>query len=190
MTVNTAGPSFVHALHRALVCLYDPGELRRSPLVGLFSIDRQQNPASTLQRILMDAIEALKPGADVPSHSSAWRAYRILFHRYTEQCTQVEVAATLALSERQLRREEHAAVRLLADHLWTRYGVQLRMAAPPDGSACPWRRRHRAGGSMPSCRLQDATRQDARPLPHGRRSRRRRAGGLSTSSGFPGQRKA
>lgn len=122
-------PSFVRSLHSALVHLYDPGELRKSPLVPLLGVDGQPNPAYALQRVLIEAIAALKPSADVPAQSNAWRTYRVLFHRFTEQCTQIEVATTLGLSERQLRREEHQAIRLLAEYLWTHYGVQLRMAA-------------------------------------------------------------
>ncbi len=130
-------PSFVRSLHSALVHLYDPGELRKSPLVSLLGVDGRPNPTSALQRVLIEAIAALKPPADVPAQSNAWRAYRVLFHRFTEQCTQVEVATTLGLSERQLRREEHQAIRLLAEHLWMHYGVQLRMATVASGRQEP-----------------------------------------------------
>lgn len=130
--MNPTIASFKRDLHRALVHLYDPGELARSPLVRLFRVEQQTNPASALQRILNEAIAALKPPAGTPPQAVAWRTYRLLFHRYTEQCTQVEVASILALSERQLRREEHAALKALASYLWTQYGLDLYASSPAE----------------------------------------------------------
>ncbi len=128
-----ATASFVRDLHRALTYLYEPAVLRQSPLAEIFSLQSQHNPVSALQCALLEAIESLKPAPETPLQSGAWRSYRILFHRYTEQCTQVEVAGMLGFSERQLRREEHVAVRALAEYLWHHYGVELRapaLAAP------------------------------------------------------------
>jgi CheY-like chemotaxis protein len=126
MSPDSFNASFARAVQRALVNLYEPGKLRASPLVGLLCLQHDQNPAAALQRVLLAAIEALKPAADVPPEARAWRSYRVLFHRFTEQCTQVEVARTLGFSERQLRREEQQAVRVLAEYLWRRYGVEFR----------------------------------------------------------------
>ncbi|MCC7354249.1 MAG: hybrid sensor histidine kinase/response regulator [Anaerolineae bacterium] len=128
---------FMRAVHHALVHLYDPAELRKSPLLELFALSDGEQPASALQRILVDAIESIKPQPEVPPQSPAWRTYRILFHRYTEQCTQREVSATLALSIRQLRRQERSAVWALADDLWIRYGVQYRASVGISDSSSP-----------------------------------------------------
>jgi CheY-like chemotaxis protein len=114
---------FVRELQRALQHLYDPAELRRSPLLALFAVGKHRNPASALQKILLDAIEALRPGGDVPLHANAWRIYHVLTYRYVEQSSQRTVAVNLALSVRQLRRQERAAERMLADYLWERYDV-------------------------------------------------------------------
>ena len=78
---------------------------------------------SILQHILTDAVEALKPDDSVPPGTNAWRLYHILYYRYIEQFTQREVATDLALSIRQLRRQEKIALEVLADYLWDHYNV-------------------------------------------------------------------
>ena len=97
-------------LRAALRHLYDPQELRRSPLMRAFGLERQSSP-SALRQLLIDAIEALKPAASASPQSDAWRIYRTLSHRYVEQFSQEEVAGTFGLSIRQLRRLERLALR-------------------------------------------------------------------------------
>jgi len=115
---------FVRELQRVLQHLYDPAELRRSPLLVFFAVEKHHNPVSALQKVLLDAIQVLKPGSDVPLHANAWRIYHVLTYRYVEQSSQRTVAANLTLSVRQLRRQERVAERMLADHLWERYDVE------------------------------------------------------------------
>jgi len=126
MGANSTRESFVRELGRALPHLYNPGTLRRSPLVQLFGVDQRADAISALQRILTDAIEALKPDESVPPGSNAWRLYHVLYYRYTEQFTQREVATDLALSIRQLRRQEKVALQVLADYLWAHYSLEHR----------------------------------------------------------------
>jgi len=121
MQRNPADVSLVSELRRALRHLYDPVELRNSLLVEMLELAGQENPVFALRHMLVTAIEALKPDANTPAGSTAWRAYHILFQRYTEQFTQKDVATDLAISIRQLRREENRALQLLADHLRTHY---------------------------------------------------------------------
>ncbi len=125
----------VEELHRALHYLYEPAELRRSPLVGMFALQGAKDPAAALRRILTEAIEALKPGDEVPLQAGAWRIYHVLFQRYTEQFTQREVAGDLGLSSRQLRRLENTAIELLAEHLRAHYDLSL--PAPARQEATP-----------------------------------------------------
>jgi len=115
---------FVRELRKALPALYDPGALRRSPLFQFFGTDQRGDEISALQRTVIEAIEALKPVDGVPAGSNAWRVYRILYYRYVDQFTQREVAADLALSTRQLRRQEKVAQEVLADYLWTHYNLE------------------------------------------------------------------
>jgi CheY-like chemotaxis protein len=123
MKANSVPESFVHELSRALSHLYDPGVLRRSSLAQFLGISRQADAISALRRMLTDAIGALKPNDSVPPGANAWRLYHILYYRYVEQFKQRDVAIDLALSVRQLRRQEKVAVQVLADYLWTQYDL-------------------------------------------------------------------
>lgn len=126
MANGSSDLTFLRELRRALYHLYDPVALRNSPLVGTFGLEQRGDPSAALQRILLEAIEALKPGPNVPLQSNAWRIYRLLSQRFVEQSTQREVATDLALSVRQLRRQEHLALRVLAEHLWSRHHLRDR----------------------------------------------------------------
>ncbi|MGQ9684216.1 MAG: response regulator [Anaerolineae bacterium] len=138
MKADLAGAWFVCDLRRALQHLYDPAELSKSPLVSLLGVRWQRDPATQLQRLLLGAVAALKPAPEVPPQASAWRIYHTLNRRYVEQIPQRDIADSLALSVRQLRRQEAIALRVLADHLWVSQGVQYRAdvgSAPPAGDA-------------------------------------------------------
>jgi CheY-like chemotaxis protein len=113
---------FVGDLRSALHYLYDPDQLRRSPLASLFGVSGF-DAASALQRILTDAVEALQPSADEPPQSRAWRIYDALVYRYVRRFERDVVADQLGISGRQLRREQRAALEVLADHLWKQYGL-------------------------------------------------------------------
>lgn len=111
-------------LQRVLRHLYDPASLRKSPLVAIFDISPQADIPLVLRRTLTDAIQSLKPGEKASRDSSAWRMYQVLSYRYIEQSSQKEVATDLALSIRQLRRLEGAAIRALADLIVAQYLAQ------------------------------------------------------------------
>ena len=115
--------TLTQALQHALQYLYDPTELRKNQLLTLLRIDVGTSPLSQLRRVLATSIESLKPGSHVPPESHAWRVYNILTYRYVERMSQKETAADVALSVRQLRRSEHAAIEVLAHALKHRYKV-------------------------------------------------------------------
>lgn len=117
--------------------LYNPIELRQSPLVALFGLDQHAHPTSELRGLLLEAIKQLKPAGQTPIHAKSWRAYQILRQRYQEQFTQQEVASDLGLSIRHLRREERWAVRLLAEELWAKYQLSARWLQFPRGHTQP-----------------------------------------------------
>ncbi len=130
---NAANVSFLRGLHRALKDLYDPGELAKSPLLDLFGLSTQPDPPAALRRLLLEAIEGLKPPHDLPPQANAWRTYNILLHRYVQQIAQRDIAASLGFSVRQLQRHEQVALQALADYLWARHGLELE--APNPGQA-------------------------------------------------------
>jgi CheY-like chemotaxis protein len=126
--------SFMRDLRWALQHLYDTDQLRQSPLLALFSLVPSGSP-SNLRDVLLDAIEVLKPASSLPPQHRAWRIYGSLYHRYVDQFAQREVARALDLSVRQLRRQEHLAMRVLAEALWARYGLDGRTLVDGDGKS-------------------------------------------------------
>lgn len=124
---SPACEGIVGDLRRALADLYDPARLAKNPLCELCGVGQQPDRAAALRRILTLAIEELQPADSVPPQADAWRIYRVLKYRYVEVIPQREIAASLALSVRQLRRHEAGALQVLANHLWTHHGLQLRV---------------------------------------------------------------
>jgi CheY-like chemotaxis protein len=112
------GLVFVGIVQDVLQAFYNPSELLRSPLVSLFSLENEREPAGALRRIFREAIRSLKTEENAPRHSAAWRVYYVLNSRYLEQLCQKEVADEMALSTRQIRRYEREAAELLANALW------------------------------------------------------------------------
>ncbi len=128
-----ADAAFIRELRRALYHLYDPTKLRQSPLLGMFGLDRQRGPAA-LQRILSEAILALKPPSSASAQSGPWRTYRTLSDRYVDQFSQREVATGLGLSIRQMKRQERLALEVLAAYLHAHHDLQ---PAPADCTPAP-----------------------------------------------------
>lgn len=112
-----SGQEFLSTLRSTLRNLYDPNELRSSPLVALFRLEHRVDPSSDLRELLVEAIESLRPGDDTPSQSRMWRTYETLQLRYVQQFDQAQVAGQLGFGVRQLRREERAALLSLVHRL-------------------------------------------------------------------------
>lgn len=117
--------AFNKQVHRALRHLYEPVELRMSPLGELFGISSQTDLPSSLRTILLNAIRAFKPDPKVSTESNAWRSYQVLCYRFEEQSSQEEVAEQMAVSPRQVRRLEFTAIHALADYLMNKYSLVL-----------------------------------------------------------------
>ncbi|MCY3781403.1 MAG: hypothetical protein OXG78_13910, partial [Chloroflexi bacterium] len=119
-------------LRAALTHLYDPAALRDSRLMALLGLETRADAIVALRRLLLETIESLRPGDDVPAQSRSWRYYHILYGRFTEQLTQFEVGKDLGLSVRQLRRQEKQALAVLADKIWRQYKLESgeRASAP------------------------------------------------------------
>ena len=117
--------------------LYNRDILRHSPLVVEFSLANRADPALALQRIISDAIEALKPPADEPVRSEKRRNYEILMYRYIEQFKQEEVAHNIGVSIRQFRREQDKAIEVLMVYLWEKFHLGELQAAQPQPPVAP-----------------------------------------------------
>lgn len=115
--IETAHKQFTADLEKSLRNLYDPVELRKSPLIHSLNLASQDDPAVTLRRTIVNAIRSLKPDGRIPAEAQARRIYEVLKYRFVEQTSQKEVANNLALSIRQLRRLEIQAILNLAEQL-------------------------------------------------------------------------
>jgi CheY-like chemotaxis protein len=119
-------------LREALNHLRDPIYLRQSPLVTLFGVADEPDTPAALRHILVEAVKSLKPEADEPAQSPAWRLYEALFYRYVQYFSQLEVADQLGISTRQLRREQGAALEELACRLSKRFNLETNPAGDSD----------------------------------------------------------
>ena len=118
---NLVDETFVRELRRALRHYYEPTKLAKSPLVGLFDLSAQEDPAQALRRILREVIDSLQPDPSTPRQTEEWLLHQVLLQRFVQQFAQLAVADDLGISERHLRRMERAAVGKLAGCLWKRY---------------------------------------------------------------------
>jgi CheY-like chemotaxis protein len=98
----------------ALEHLYDHVFLDHHPLVRLVAGAAGRGRGAALHRLLLDAIDRLKPPGDTPTHSPLWRRYRHAVLRYVEGATVAQVADELGVSERQARRDHQDTVQAIA----------------------------------------------------------------------------
>jgi CheY-like chemotaxis protein len=124
--------TFVLALRHALRNIYDPDELKKSAILSLLSLGDSETSLS-LQNILTSAVRELKPDSSLSSQSDAWRIYNILNSRYIQQFQQDEVARSVGLSARQMRRLDRLALMALAEHLWIHYRKDTQYQATDPG---------------------------------------------------------
>jgi CheY-like chemotaxis protein len=117
---------FIRQVADAYGHLYDLVYLRTHPLINalipLPSLSRKEK-ALQLHRILLDVIEELQPGPQVPILSRQWRRHRLMVLRYVKALDSRDVADQLTISRRHYYREHKIAIEALADILWERYVV-------------------------------------------------------------------
>ena len=126
---------FIEQVRDALAHLYDHVHLQRHPLAERLAAPQSvttRTRGQELRRILLDAIEALNPGDNVPLRATERRAYAILFGLYVEGGERHKVAESLGIGDRQLRRDQTEAIAALASILRDRY---LTAAPMREGSA-------------------------------------------------------
>lgn len=128
---------FIKDLRSTLNHFYEPNFLRLNPLVGLLGEVGRLNTPTLVQRLLTEAIEALRPPAATKLCSQAWRTYNLLLYRYLQQLTQAEVASQLGVSVRQLGREQAIALDALACYLWDHYSLGEKRQPPSEPFTAP-----------------------------------------------------
>lgn len=119
---------FYEHLREALRSLYDPAVLGESPLIGWLHLE-PTDAVLQLRQVLLSAIESFRPPETVSIDSKGWRIYHILHQRFIGQWSQRKVALNLALSERQLQREETSALKALMNYLVSTYTVDPSLQA-------------------------------------------------------------
>jgi CheY-like chemotaxis protein len=119
------------ALHEALAHIHDPSFQTPDALGDLLGVADWD----TVRSELAHAINGLKPPSDAPPRCHEARFYAILHGRFVHGQTQEVVAEELGLSVRHLRRQEHEAIKWLADRLQAPQ-QSTGGTAPGDGS--PW----------------------------------------------------
>jgi CheY-like chemotaxis protein len=130
---------FIEQVRDALAHLYDHAHLQRHPLAERLVASQSvttRTRGQELRRILLDAIEALNPGDNVPLRAAERRAYAILFGLYVEGGERHKVAESLGIGGRQLRRDQAVAIAALAsilrDHYLTAAPVREGSATEPE----------------------------------------------------------
>ncbi|MCD6520748.1 MAG: response regulator [Anaerolineae bacterium] len=122
---------FVRQVRDALAHLYDVAHLQEHPLCEIFFGDSAMgvvDNARSLRKVLLETIEQLRPANRVPYNAREWRPYRVLYHRYVQRMSTLEIARELAISERQYQREHAKALRALAALLQDRFQKGIRLA--------------------------------------------------------------
>ena len=118
--------SFVEQIRDVLAHIYDYPYLQTHPLIEQFEPPNQLSPQGRmrfLRTTVLEAIEEMNPGSDVPFRSLRARAYNVLNLHYVEGLMVQEAARELAISERQVYRDLRRAERDLATLLWPRRRV-------------------------------------------------------------------
>jgi CheY-like chemotaxis protein len=132
-----APAEFVTQVTEALRRLYDPSGLLRSPLAAVL-LPAEALPkrgGHALRAVLLEAVESLNPGPDLPFRSLAARSYQALNLHYVQGHTIDEVARYLAISMRQTYRDLRKGEADLATLLWQRCRPEPSLgAADPDPS--------------------------------------------------------
>lgn len=119
---------FREYIREALAHLYDHQYLETHPLAGLLGEDHPgEARGQILHRVLLDAIQALKPRPDIPYESLAWRKYRYLYLRYVQALPVPDIASDLGISARQSRRYSLEALAAVTHVIWDRLGATIRL---------------------------------------------------------------
>jgi len=119
--------AFETLIKDALNNLFDFTILETHPLLSngiTIPIDYSGSKGEYLKRILLEAVENLKPAdKNYDINTTEWRVYIVLLNRYLEGMNSIDVAKLLAMSERQYRRYQKKAIQSVALIIWNRFIV-------------------------------------------------------------------
>jgi CheY-like chemotaxis protein len=125
---------FDRLVHEAYAHLYDRAFLREHRLTALLAGD-DGAAADRLHRMLLDAVEELRPIGPGGPAAAEWRRYRHLRARYREGVGPEAIARELGVSDRQARRDHAEAIdqvaRLLRRRLRPTANTSPSVGPPP-----------------------------------------------------------
>ncbi len=124
--------AFLRLIHEVYPRLNDRAFLEDHPLAKVLGGPSALG-AERLHRILIDAIDWLRPFGSASLSSAEWRRYRSLQLRYVEGASPDQISRELQVSPRQARRDHAEALDEIARLLWTR--LVPREAVPAAASA-------------------------------------------------------
>lgn len=119
----------------ALAHLYDYGYLlNHRLLMRLASACGESHPIALrrLRSLLLRAIEDLRPDAGEPTDDRRWRQYEIVYQRYVLGKGLAQLAEEMALSTRQIQREQRRGLEAIAANVATHLQLTEEIAEPSD----------------------------------------------------------
>ena len=119
----------------ALAHLYDPGHLQTHPLAALVDSADRTNRGRSLQRVLLEAVEALKPAREGKPGPMAVRRHRLLQRRYVDGLAWEAVRDELVVGRSEYYREHQEAIAAVASLLAERLGAAPAVDAAPARTA-------------------------------------------------------
>ena len=125
---------FEQDLREGLAHLYDPAYRPSALLLSVLGHDTEQSTES-VQAALIQAIEGLAPGPQVPATARIRRIHQLLSVRYLQNLCQDEAAERLGITPRHLRREQQQAISVLARRLWEESRTGMAGRSPAGGAA-------------------------------------------------------
>jgi CheY-like chemotaxis protein len=127
---------FVKWVHSALSHLYDAPFLQSHPLGDVLLTEDERHPlnrSQNLRRVLLDAIQSLRPELGRPALSPDWRGYRIMELRYIEGLSPAETMEELKVGKSQFFRDQARILKALEEILWS----QIRNSSPAPAGRQP-----------------------------------------------------
>ena len=112
---------FARHVKDALVNYHDPIHLQTHPLAALLvPSDGARTAAQSLRQILREAIETLRPAADVAYGRPEWLSFRVLWLRYMDALRVDETCQELNVSRATFYRAYGEALPAVTSLLWER----------------------------------------------------------------------
>ncbi|MBX3000709.1 MAG: response regulator [Caldilineaceae bacterium] len=135
---------FATQIRQALENLHDFARLQSLPLIAELSRHGQttEQAVRQIRSELIEAVERLKPPGNLPPRAKERRPYAIVYGRYIQGLGTTELIEELAISVRQLRREQKRALKTVVDLMWDQFASALSAAMPPIEQAVPSADRH------------------------------------------------